>query len=121
MQREISYPDEGNLELALSYLRESLPRKERDLFLAQARPLAQALSRFETTGLDSFLSLIGTTLYHQLRRVRNAPLEAYLVFGDCYELVDTPVEEKSILLEKGMREYREYHDFREDVLKTLRE
>lgn len=121
MQREISYPDEGNLELALSYLKEGLPRKELDLFLAQARPLAQSLARFETTALDSFLSLIGTTLYHQLRGVRNAPLEAYLVFADCYELVDTPVEEKRIILERARREYREYQDFRGDVLNTLRE
>ncbi len=121
MQQEISYPDEGNLELALSYLRESLPRRELDLFLGQARPLAQSLARFETTALDSFLSLTGTTLYQQLRRVRNAPLEAYLVFADCYELVDAPVEEKMILIKRGIREYREDQNFREDVLKLWKE
>ncbi len=121
MQQEKPYPDDRNLEQALSYLRESLPRRELDLFLAGARPLIQSLARFETTALDSFLSLIGTTLYQQLQRVRNAPLEAYLVFGDCYELVDAPVEEKRIILERARREYREQQDFREDVLKTLRE
>ncbi len=121
MQREISYPEEGNLERALSYLRESLPREELDLFLARARPLAQSLRGSDSSALEQFYGLISTNLYHQLRRDSSAPLEVYLVFGDCYELVDAPREEKMILLEKGMREYQYHREVKEEMVREFRE
>lgn len=121
MQYEEVCPGEQNLERALSYLKDSLPREELQHFLEKARPLASSLARFDTSALEQFYGLIGTTLYHQLRRVRNAPLEAYLVFADCYALVDAREEEKRILVGKGIREYREQMDLKEDIWRTLRE
>ncbi len=115
------YPEEENLERVLSYLSGSLPREELRLFLGEARPLAQSLSRYDSSAMDDLCMLVGTTLYRQLRRDNCAPLEAYLVFADCYALVDAPAEEKRILLEKGMREYLMNKEVREEMLRELRE
>lgn len=119
--REIVYPEVNDLERVLSYLRESLPAEELQSFLVQARPLTQSLGRYDSSALEPFYGLIGTTLYHQLRRDNRAPVEAYLVFGDCYALVDAPVEEKMSLVEKGMREYRNHWEVKEEISKTFNE
>ncbi len=121
MQYELVCPEEDNLERALSYLNDSLPREELRLFLDEARPLVTLLAKSDASALEQFYGLLGTTLYHQLQLVRNAPLEAYLVFAECYELVDAPVKEKRVLLEKGIREYMEQMDLKEDIWRTVRE